>query len=332
MRRTDIRRDSEPKSPQLFKDPDQKAHLEARNGLRQFDELVKLVDKATDEGHFKLRPSIVQSFQRIAIKDIYTCAGNYRTHPVSIKGTEHQPPDWREVPGLVEEMCDYVKANWSTALPIHLSAYLMWRINWIHPFSGGNGRTSRAVSYQMGMIGNAVLESNTYYYFFSTTAQTLAGTLALTAAFLVLRIQHFSSQIYSHMNALAVGDSASRGVKEMFARGDPMAIVDHFRNSPPYKDNPDALRATDRALVNSMEDFYDRRARLLGDIKGTLLFTVAVIAAALSAFALAPLALSAPLLALLLIVVVLLAGISALACQARLVIRGLHEDSAKAKR
>ena len=23
----------------------------------------------------------------------------------------------------------------------------MWKVNWIHPFSGGNGRTSRAVSY-----------------------------------------------------------------------------------------------------------------------------------------------------------------------------------------
>jgi Fic family protein len=23
----------------------------------------------------------------------------------------------------------------------------MWRINWIHPFAGGNGRTSRATSY-----------------------------------------------------------------------------------------------------------------------------------------------------------------------------------------
>lgn len=23
----------------------------------------------------------------------------------------------------------------------------MWRLNWIHPFSGGNGRTSRAASY-----------------------------------------------------------------------------------------------------------------------------------------------------------------------------------------
>ena len=30
--------------------------------------------------------------------------------------------------------------------PIHLAAYTMWRVNWIHPFAGGNGRTSRAVS------------------------------------------------------------------------------------------------------------------------------------------------------------------------------------------
>jgi Fic family protein len=43
-------------------------------------------------------------------------------------------------------MCDYVQTNWN-ATPVHLAAYLMWRINWIHPFFGGNGRTSRAVSY-----------------------------------------------------------------------------------------------------------------------------------------------------------------------------------------
>lgn len=27
------------------------------------------------------------------------------------------------------------------------SAYALWRLNWIHPFSGGNGRTARAISY-----------------------------------------------------------------------------------------------------------------------------------------------------------------------------------------
>jgi Fic family protein len=43
-------------------------------------------------------------------------------------------------------MCDYVHTHWD-ALSIHLASYLMWRINWIHPFFGGNGRTARAVSY-----------------------------------------------------------------------------------------------------------------------------------------------------------------------------------------
>lgn len=30
---------------------------------------------------------------------------------------------------------------------MHLAAYLLWRINWIHPFDDGNGRTARAASY-----------------------------------------------------------------------------------------------------------------------------------------------------------------------------------------
>src|ERR1039457_5210833 len=90
---------------------------------------------------------MVQSLQRVAIQDIYTCAGNYRTGPVFIEGTTHQPPPPADVAGLVEEMCDYINGKWSQSSPIHMAAYAMWRINWIHPFAGGNGRTSRAVSY-----------------------------------------------------------------------------------------------------------------------------------------------------------------------------------------
>jgi Fic family protein len=53
----------------------------------------------------------------------------------------------RLVPELVENLCDYVNENWATATPIHLAAYVMWRLNWIHPFADGNGRTSRILSF-----------------------------------------------------------------------------------------------------------------------------------------------------------------------------------------
>lgn len=146
-RKTDIRRDSRPQSPELFSDAEHKAGLEARNGLLQFDEVVRQISKVEGGAAFKLRPSMVQDLQRIAIHDIYVCAGTYRTKPVLIQGTDHSPPAAAEVPRLVEEMCDYVNDSWNTSTPVRLAAYLMWRINWIHPFAGGNGRTSRAVSY-----------------------------------------------------------------------------------------------------------------------------------------------------------------------------------------
>jgi Fic family protein len=145
MRRTDVQRDSRPASHKLFSDENEKARLEARNGLLQFDRVLHLIDQSS--GAFKLRPSMVQGLQRAAIQDVYTCAGNYRTGPVVIEGTEHQPPPPADVAGLVEEMCDYINAEWTISPPIRLGAYAMWRVNWIHPFAGGNGRTSRAVSY-----------------------------------------------------------------------------------------------------------------------------------------------------------------------------------------
>jgi len=145
-RKTDVRRDSRPVGPKLFQDEVEKAALEARNGLLQFDLVVRLATEAIAAGQLRLRASTIQGLQRAAINGIYTCAGNYRTGPVQIHGTTHQPPPHEEVPSLVEQMCDYVIDNWSRTA-VHLAAYIMWRLNWIHPFAGGNGRTSRAASY-----------------------------------------------------------------------------------------------------------------------------------------------------------------------------------------
>lgn len=54
-----------------------------------------------------------------------------------------------EVPERIEELCDYINEKWDDKSPLHLAAYVMWRLNWIHPFTDGNGRTSRAASYMI---------------------------------------------------------------------------------------------------------------------------------------------------------------------------------------
>ena len=139
-----------PRNPnQLYDTPEQKADLEARNGLLQFDEVRTLI--AASRSEFKLTPETLLQLQYLAIHDIYNCAGKFRTGPVYLARQVqdpnlHQPGPWETVVPLIDEMCKYVNGNFGKSA-VHLSAYVMWRHNWIHPFFGGNGRTSRAASY-----------------------------------------------------------------------------------------------------------------------------------------------------------------------------------------
>jgi Fic family protein len=135
------------KAPSLYKTADEKARLEARNGLLQFDEVLCLIDKSiASRKPFKLTPEMLRRLHHAAIHDIYKCAGTFRKIPVYLTNATHQPPPHEHVRGLVDEMCTYVNSNPHRS-PIHVASYLMWRLNWVHPFAGGNGRTSRAVSY-----------------------------------------------------------------------------------------------------------------------------------------------------------------------------------------
>lgn len=141
-------RHSKAHAPVLITDPDELAALEARNGLRQFDVTRQLIDEFLNtERPFRIRTSTLLQLHRVALEGISEFAGNFRPAGVEIEGSEHEPVGAHLVPEYVEELCDYINDNWETASPIHLASYVMWRLNWIHPFDDGNGRTSRALSY-----------------------------------------------------------------------------------------------------------------------------------------------------------------------------------------
>ena len=109
--------------------------------------VVEKIDKQLNSNNrFFLRPSLILDLNRIAVDGLSDLPGSYRPGRMEISHSAHKPPSFAAVPGLIEEMCDYVNQNWDKDA-FHLAAYLMWRLNWIHPFEDGNGRTSRAISY-----------------------------------------------------------------------------------------------------------------------------------------------------------------------------------------
>ena len=48
----------------------------------------------------------------------------------------------------------YLRDNWDRKDMVHLAAFTLWRLLWIHPFTDGNGRSSRAASYLVLCVKN----------------------------------------------------------------------------------------------------------------------------------------------------------------------------------
>jgi Fic family protein len=135
----------------IITDPDELARREVENGIRQFNVAMQLVKTHVNdvERPFKLRSSHVLMLNHEALRGIHPQAGTYRNTKVQISKSRHQPPEHYFVAEEVEAMCGYVNSHLTAedASPLHLAAYLLWKLNWIHPFADGNGRSSRVVSY-----------------------------------------------------------------------------------------------------------------------------------------------------------------------------------------
>jgi Fic family protein len=140
-------RKSRPLALSVESDPRERAKLEVENGFRQLDYVNRTIEEALrSEKQFKLRPSLIQTLNRIAVERIAQLPGALRPFEMEITNSRHKPPKAADVPALLEELCDYINENREKSA-WHLASYVMWRLNWIHPFEDGNGRTSRAISY-----------------------------------------------------------------------------------------------------------------------------------------------------------------------------------------
>lgn len=96
---------------------------------------------------FVLTEAVIKSLHKTAMTGLLDVAGEYRQVPVKINGAPHVPPGWLDVPPLMGSLCTYVQNEWANKDLVHLAAFVLWRLNWVHPFQNGNGRTARATAY-----------------------------------------------------------------------------------------------------------------------------------------------------------------------------------------
>ena len=120
--------------------------LTISNGNRQYQFLNSIIQIAIDIDKRFLSQQIIKAFNFHAIACLHTNAGEYRPCPVKV-GDQYSPPDHYRVPALMDDFVNEVNRSWNHADPVLLATFVLWRLNNIHPFINGNGRTARAACY-----------------------------------------------------------------------------------------------------------------------------------------------------------------------------------------
>lgn len=118
-----------------------------RNLGRQYDflQMAFIVSQMTPD--FPVDRRFVCELNFYAVQYLSSQPGEYRRANVEIRHSRHDPPRWQDVEGLMDDFMIRFARMFKEADPIEFAAYVLWRINWIHPFMQGNGRTARALSY-----------------------------------------------------------------------------------------------------------------------------------------------------------------------------------------
>lgn len=122
--------------------------LQVSNGTRQYDFLRSAVTASLGLQRDFLSLEIIRSLNFHAITCLHVNAGEFRpcTVVVGQPPNAYSPPAPFQVQAQMEDFVNQVNRNWSEADPIALAAFVIWRLNAIHPFINGNGRTARALS------------------------------------------------------------------------------------------------------------------------------------------------------------------------------------------
>ena len=133
------------------------------NYVRHYDFLLTMIWAGLKTNRPLLSHDLIKAINFHATVGLHHEAGQYRSVDVSIRRKklpllvlpdqapepehEYEPPPPDLVVPLMDDLVNVTNWQLQTGDVVELAAKVLWRINHIHPFVNGNGRTARAICY-----------------------------------------------------------------------------------------------------------------------------------------------------------------------------------------
>jgi Fic family protein len=122
------------------------AKVQEHNLLRQYGLLSNCIEIGLSKGIESFDKYTLWALNHAAVANIAQLGGRYREEPIWVGN--HTPPHFKEVPNCMDRFFSLIHENWTIIdHPTWLAAFTLWKLNWVHPFVEGNGRTARAACY-----------------------------------------------------------------------------------------------------------------------------------------------------------------------------------------
>ena len=136
-------------------DPVLYGRVQEQNLNRQYELMTNRIEIGLQKGPVAFDKYFLWAVNHVAVANISAFGGRFRQEPIYVG--DHKPPHFKEVPDWMDRFVSTVQENWYIWSPTELAAYGLWRLNWIHPFIEGNGRTARATCYYLLCVRSGAL-------------------------------------------------------------------------------------------------------------------------------------------------------------------------------
>jgi hypothetical protein len=125
-----------------------RGNVDARGALEQYNFIIHQIETLTKtSSRLILTPELIRQLHSLGLGPHIADAGKFRTVEVAVVDSPHKPPSPNHIAQELSSLCEYVNNFWEQQNAVHLAAFVLWKLNWIHPFEDGNGRTARSLSY-----------------------------------------------------------------------------------------------------------------------------------------------------------------------------------------